>query len=306
MKEQPLVSVLMTSYNREKFIGAAIESVLASSYSNFELIVCDDCSIDNTVAIVESYAEKDKRIKVYINDHNLGDYPNRNKAASYAQGKYIKYQDSDDLIYPYSLQMMVESIEQFPEALFAFSANEVQDNAQPYPIFFTSEEAFRRHFFGAGGLFYAGPGGAIIRKKSFDEFGPFSGKRFISDAEMWMKLAMVGPILKIHPGLIWWRVHEGQEFTMGLNEYVLLRYNLDKEILGHVNCPLTDEEKKAALGNSRRLIGRKILRLFFRELNFSSAIELSKKTGIGPISLFESLLPVNKMRKAYKNLTNRN
>ena len=88
---QALVSVLMTSFNRDKYIAEAIDSVLASTYQNWELIIVDDCSKDKTVEIAKSYEAKDNRIKVYVNKKNLGDYPNRNKAASYAKGKYIKY-----------------------------------------------------------------------------------------------------------------------------------------------------------------------------------------------------------------------
>ena len=83
------MSVLMTAYNREKYIGEAIESVLASSYTNFELLIVDDGSKDNTITIAQSFEQKDSRIKVYINKKNLGDYPNRNYAASLATGKYI-------------------------------------------------------------------------------------------------------------------------------------------------------------------------------------------------------------------------
>src|SRR5664279_4015758 len=98
-KEQPLVSVLMTAYNREKYIAEAIESVLSSTYTNFELIIVDDGSKDNTVNIARRYELQDSRIKVYINTTNLGDYPNRNHAAGFAIGKYIKYIDADDAIY---------------------------------------------------------------------------------------------------------------------------------------------------------------------------------------------------------------
>jgi glycosyltransferase involved in cell wall biosynthesis len=80
----PIVSVLMTSFNREKYIAEAIESVLASTYKDFELIIVDDVSTDATVAIAEKYAKQDGRIKVYKNQNNLGDYKNRNRAASYA------------------------------------------------------------------------------------------------------------------------------------------------------------------------------------------------------------------------------
>src|SRR5579875_2494307 len=127
-----LVSVLMNAYNREDYIAAAIESVLASIYPQLELIIVDDCSKDSTVAIAKSYEAKDARVKVYVNEKNLGDYPNRNKAASYAQGKYIKYLDSDDIMYPHCLEVMVSSMEQFPEAGFGLCAK--VDAQQPYPV----------------------------------------------------------------------------------------------------------------------------------------------------------------------------
>ena len=86
-----LVSVLMTAYNRQQYIAEAIQSVIANTYQNWELIIVDDRSNGDTVAIAKKFAEKDNRIKVYINENNLGDYPNRNKAVSLAKGKYLKY-----------------------------------------------------------------------------------------------------------------------------------------------------------------------------------------------------------------------
>src|SRR5580704_2775124 len=112
----PLISILMTAYNREKFIAEAIESVLASTFEDFELIIVDDCSIDSTIEIAKTYERNDARIKVYRNENNLGDYPNRNRAASYAKGKYLKYIDADDYIYPWGLQLLIEMMEKFPDA----------------------------------------------------------------------------------------------------------------------------------------------------------------------------------------------
>src|ERR1700730_17371732 len=97
------VSLLMTAYNREKYIGQAIESVIASTFQNWELIIVDDGSKDKTVELAREYERSDSRIKVYLNEKNLGDYPNRNQAASYARGKYIKYIDADDSLYYWGL-----------------------------------------------------------------------------------------------------------------------------------------------------------------------------------------------------------
>ena len=129
----PLVSILTTVYNREKYLAACIESVLASCFQDWEMIIVDDQSKDNSVAIAQQYAAKDRRIYVYVNEINLGDYPNRNKAATYAKGKYLKYLDADDLIYPHSLEVMIAAMEQFSEADFGTQYN-IRECHQPYPF----------------------------------------------------------------------------------------------------------------------------------------------------------------------------
>src|SRR5690606_9160947 len=106
MDKLPLISVLMTAYNREKFIADSIKSVLASDFTNFELIIVDDASTDQTVCIAQKFASEDERVRVIINEKNLGDYSNRNHAAKFARGSYIKYLDSDDYIYPHGLGTM--------------------------------------------------------------------------------------------------------------------------------------------------------------------------------------------------------
>jgi len=90
----------MPAYNREQYVGEEIESVLSSTYRDFELIIADDCSTDSTVDIVRQYERSDDRITLIISETNLGDDPNRNCAASHAKGEYLKYVDSDDVIYP--------------------------------------------------------------------------------------------------------------------------------------------------------------------------------------------------------------
>ena len=106
----------MTTYNREKYVAKAIDSVLASTFNDFELIVVDDCSTDRSVEIAREFASRDERIRVVVNDENLGDYPNRNRAASLACGTYLKYVDADDYIYPGGLQTLMGMMAQFPAA----------------------------------------------------------------------------------------------------------------------------------------------------------------------------------------------
>ena len=112
----PAVSVLMTCYNRQKFIEEAISSVLDSDFLDFELIISDDGSTDESLAIAGRYAETDKRVIVSRNSQNLGDYPNRNKAASIARGEFIMFCDSDDKFFPSTISYCVEAMRRFPQA----------------------------------------------------------------------------------------------------------------------------------------------------------------------------------------------
>ena len=162
----------MTAYNRSKFIEEAIKSVLASTYQNFELIICDDASADTTLVIAKSYQQKDDRISIYANKENLGDYFNRNKVASFARGKYLKYLDSDDTISPDGLAKMVSAMEAFPEAALGI----VQFNAdvsQQYPVCITPTQAYLEHYDGMGILRH-GPTGTIIKKDVFKKMNGFN------------------------------------------------------------------------------------------------------------------------------------
>lgn len=256
----PFVSVLMTVYNREKYIADAIESVLASSYSNFELIIVDDCSRDKSLEIAKEYAKKDKRIKVYVNETNLGQFPNRNKAASYAKGKYIKYLDSDDIIYPHGLEVMVKAMEQFPEAVYAMSFGKVHDD-KPYPFLLSPQESYKEHYL-ANGLFNEGPTSLIFKRNIFEKEKGFQCEEVYGDAEILFRLSAKYSMVKMNPSLTWWRQHEGQEFDLGLKNNVYFDgvFKINLKYLNDPNCPLNKKEKISAIERLKQHHARKILR----------------------------------------------
>lgn len=231
----------MTCYNREKYISIAIESVLASTYPNFELIIVDDGSIDDTVKIAKQYAAKDERIKVYENEKNLGDYPNRNEAAFYATGKYLKYVDSDDYIYPHGLEIMVNSMEQFPDAGFGLCSLK-PDAERPFPFMLNAKEAYEYHFFGPG-LFHKGPLTAIFLKSAFDAVGGFKEKRMISDIDMWHRLALQYPVVLMPDGLVWQRKHAEQELK-DAHHYIIDGAKIKWNYLLDDRCLLVNEQIK--------------------------------------------------------------
>ena len=108
MNEFPLVSVIMPAYNAEMFIEEAIDSVIAQTLTDWELLVIDDCSTDDTQRIAAEFAEKDSRIKVLINETNMRVAKTRNKGLELCQGQYVALLDSDDCYKPEMLQKMVD------------------------------------------------------------------------------------------------------------------------------------------------------------------------------------------------------
>lgn len=95
MKQDELVSIIMPSYNTESFIGKTIESVIAQTYKNWELIIVDDCSTDNTDKVIMKF--NDNRIRYLRNEKNSGAAISRNYALREAKGKWIAFLDSDDI-----------------------------------------------------------------------------------------------------------------------------------------------------------------------------------------------------------------
>lgn len=108
----PQVSIITPTYNCAEFIVQTIESVLAQSYTDWEMIISDDCSTDNTLEVIKPYLESDARIKYICNDKNSGAAITRNNALRLAQGRWIAFLDSDDLWHPEKLEKQIAFMEQ--------------------------------------------------------------------------------------------------------------------------------------------------------------------------------------------------
>ena len=252
-----MISVLMTTYNREKYVAYAVESVLNSTYRNFELIIVDDGSKDNTVSIVREIAVRDKRVKVHINESNLGDYPNRNKAASLAQGKYIKYVDADDYIYPTGLQVLVSMMEHFPDAGYGLCSLP-QNIRSPFPIMMSPVEAYTYHYNGPG-LFHKAPLSSIIRTDVFREVGGFDNIRMAGDFEMWHRLSQKYPVLLMPEGVVWYREHDAQEIN-SFDAFITVYEEIKHQYLLHENCPLDKNTVNAILSARKKGLYKQLLK----------------------------------------------
>ena len=125
----PKVSVIMGVYNGSKRIQTAIESILNQTFMDFELIICDDGSIDNSVEIIKKFANKDQRIKLIKNKKNLGLASTLNNCLELAKGEYIARMDDDDISHPDRFKKQVSFLDSHPEyALVGSSRNMYDDN----------------------------------------------------------------------------------------------------------------------------------------------------------------------------------
>ena len=242
----PAVSVLMTSYNRERYIGAAIESVLAQWYEDFELLVVDNCSTDRSVDIAREYAAKDPRVRVHVNERNLGQFGNRNRAAELARAPLMRYLDSDDLMYPHCLAMSVPPMLHEPRAELALSLPKEWPGG-PSPMLLTPRMMYQREFLSMERPLLVGPSGGLFRREAFLAIGGYEDRGMPSDNLFWLKACARWNVLALPAGLFWYRVHPGQllQSPRAAMEYTIVAGERLRA-LAAPECPLTPEEREEA------------------------------------------------------------
>jgi glycosyltransferase involved in cell wall biosynthesis len=254
MKHSPLVSVLMTSYNREKYIAEAINSVLSQTFTDFELIIVDDCSKDRTLEIVHSYC--DERINVYQNVINLGQFKNRNRAASYALGEILLFVDSDDSITQNTLEHIVELFNKFPNSRF-LTLN--RDDFFESEMEVASGELIRHHLFVKSNLHY-GPGATAIKKSLFVDIGGFPvAYGPVGDMFYNFKAALKSSVILCKYEFLYYRRHGEQEIN-NTHSYLFNGYLYFNDIMELDNLPLDNNEIVVLkMKNKRRFIINSIL-----------------------------------------------
>ena len=200
----PLVSVCIPTFRGEATIRAAIESVLAQDFTDFELIVIDDGSPDGTRAIVERY--RDSRLRYLRNEHNLGPEGNWNRCLTEACGRYFKLLPHDDLLLPKCLERQVAVLEADRDERIAltFSAREVigpngnvlmqrgYPGANEGKI---SSNAVMRACVRRGTNLVGEPGAVLFRKSLADKIGAFDASNpYVIDLDYWFRLLAHGAV----------------------------------------------------------------------------------------------------------------
>lgn len=137
-----LVSVIMPAYNCADFIGESIKSVLNQTYSNFELIIVDDCSTDDTLSVIKQYLAKDKRIRLFKLRKNCGGAIARNTAVDKAKGVYLAFNDSDDIWKPHKLEKQIRFMSENHYDFTCTDYGKTDENSNVQPVVIHCEKQY--------------------------------------------------------------------------------------------------------------------------------------------------------------------
>lgn len=277
----------MTAFNREKYITEAIESVVSNSYTNIELIIVDDGSKDETVNIARKFEKIDNRIKVYVNSQNLGDYPNRNKAASFAKGEFIMYVDSDDKLLPDTITNIFEDSNGGLSLNFAMYWQHSDKRFQ-----LAGNDALQMHFFDKQFL-YMGPGGTFIRKSFFDSLGGYPEKYGpANDMYFNLKACSFSEIYLFPYEFIYYRIHDGQEINNHFN-YLYNNYNYMRDALNELPLPFTEKQLNWLKKKNKRRFVVNLFNYFVKTKNINKTIEAYKKASFSFLNIVQGVLNFN-------------
>src|SRR5574337_930177 len=215
----PKLSICMPTYNQARYLPAAIESVLAQTFSDFEFIIIDDNSRDDCAEIIQSYAGRDRRIRPQINNQNAGMVHNWNKCLRSARGEYVKYLFGDDKFQsPAALAELIAVMDSNPDISLAASArHEIDESSRVLKkLSFYRPEAL----YPGGDIIKdciveqknrIGEPSAVIFRKKHAVRGFDSRYRQIVDLEMWFHLLEQGMFAYIDKPLVGFRLHPGQQ-----------------------------------------------------------------------------------------------
>ena len=224
---QPLVSVIMPTYNYAQFIGDAIESVINQTWQTWEMLIVDDGSTDNTKSVVQSYVSKDCRITYFALGQNSGRAAVvRNHGISKSKGKYVAFLDSDDMWKPAKIEKQIELLENNDNIFLVYSRLIIRDG-----IF--SKIRPKRRKLRSGNVFiplflsnnFIGNSTVMLRNTLNEDnffFDTDIKLRAIEDFALWLKIAKKKQIAYIDEPLVVYREH-GCNTSIGIRPF-LLRY----------------------------------------------------------------------------------
>lgn len=243
------VSVCMPAYNAAKYISEAIESVLAQQYNNFELLICDDCSGDNTWKIISRYRNNTK-VRILRNRKNLGVGATRNKLLKLARGKYITPCDADDIMLPGNLKRLSGYLDgncKYAAVYADVLITETRSSRRLglYPYINKIDKYFQWDILQN----LANHSGSMMRLGALRRVGGYNKELYsIDDWDLWLKLAEIGKIKYLQGEFYYvWRRNQKSltrtEFQIKESYHRIISAAIKRRYGLNINFSQTNEEK---------------------------------------------------------------
>jgi len=207
-EKKPLVSVLMCVFNAEDYLDEAIESILQQTFSDFEFIILDDGSKDNSLKIIQKYAARNYRIQV-ISRENRGIIPSRNELLAASQGEYVAVMDADDIALPNRFNLQVQYLRSHPEVLGVGGNYHVIDSKGRFLTTFTlpetNDEIQKMMLVGHTAILHPT---SMFRSNSIKEIGGYDPEyHLVEDLDLWLRLGEKGQIANLNVSVLKYRLH---------------------------------------------------------------------------------------------------
>jgi len=230
----PKVTVCLPTYNSREFLTQAIDSILEQTFTDFELIISDDCSTDNTPEVIRSYLQKDSRIKYLQNSKNLGLFPNWNRCLESASGEYITVFAQDDVMLPRNLEQKVKILDKYRNVGLVTSSIIVVDSENNYlnwdwanyaeDSLVNGEEWTRKNLGEANPICCPF---VLMRRQVLEKVGgKFNDNYdFAADLELWLRIGLVADLYFLKEVLGYYRWHEGNK-THSFDDFYQVKEHL--------------------------------------------------------------------------------
>ena len=264
----PTVSVIIPNYNHAPYLKERIDSVLNQTYQDFEVIILDDCSPDNSVEVIEQYRSNPHVSHILINEHNTRNtFIQWERGISLAKGRYIWIAESDDVAELQLLETLIGQLEQHPDASVAFchsrlidadgallSEQNTKNPAQPGQITIDGSCTFLRHLLIFNYIYNASM--AVFRRDVYDRANPdYKQFRYCGDWHFWASVCAAGRVIEVYDMLSRFRQHQ-RKVTEDSKKDVFHVWNDEMKTIRYIAslCKLTTLEQRCLKGRlSKRL-----------------------------------------------------
>jgi glycosyltransferase involved in cell wall biosynthesis len=243
-KHSVTASVIMPVHNGERYLSKAIESILSQTFTDFEFIIIDDGSVDNSTNIIKDFAENDDRVKLLQNKNNIGIASSLNKGILSAKGQYITYMHSDDISLPQRFERQIEFLESYTDiglcgTQVLYVRENAQDSLSTYPL--SHEQIICQMLFSNP---FCHPA-VMFKRKLFLEHNLLYNSEFISaeDYELWFRAVSIIKTANLPECLYHYNFHSGQQSVVFHDRLIYEVQSIQTTYLDKLGIKLSEKEK---------------------------------------------------------------